>query len=70
MNVKTYWPFEPDNYFTRQKKWTCHTTSKYIIFFPVRTQVSSDIIVFCMKSLLPLFNIRIKVLPEQELSAI
>lgn len=69
-NVETYWPFVLGNYFTRVKKWGCHTTGKCIILFQVRTQVFSDIIVFCMKLLLLLFNICIEVLPEEQLIAL
>lgn len=57
-------------YFTRVKKWGCHTTGKFIILFQVRTQVFSDIIAFCMKLLLLWFNICIEVLPEEQLIAL
>lgn len=70
MNVKTYWPFVPDNYFTRLKKMNLSYNKKIYNTLSSKTQISSDIIVFYMKFLLLLFNICTKVMPEQQLSAL
>lgn len=50
-NVNTYWPFVPDYYFMRLKKWGSHIIVKHIILFQITTQASSDIIVFYIKLL-------------------
>lgn len=47
-NVEPYGLFVPDNYFIRMKKWGCNTTGTYIIL-QLRTQVSSEMIVFFHK---------------------